>query len=112
MREIIGQDDAALAELIASFLTEGSKLCAVLSRAMSDRNSAELGRAAHTMKSSARDFGALELASACKDLEARVVSKDPQDVSGLVTRIEKEFHRTEIALRAIQASDSQGNIVP
>lgn len=112
LREIIGQDDAALAELITSFLTEGSKLCTVLSRAKADKNLAELGRAAHTMKSSARDFGALELASACKDLEARVVAQDPGDVSDLVTRIENEFHRAEIALRAIQASDSQGKILP
>lgn len=68
--EIIGGDRAALAELIGSFLDEGPDLMARIEGAARDGDAEALRRAAHTMKSSAADFGAVELSRLCHAMEA------------------------------------------
>ena len=68
--EIIGGDRTALAELIGSFLDEGPDLIARIEGAARDGDAEALRRAAHTMKSSAADFGAMELSRLCHALEA------------------------------------------
>lgn len=70
LSEVIGGDPAALAELIESFLTESPGLIARIEAAARDGDAEGLRRAAHTMKSSAADFGALALSHLCQTMEA------------------------------------------
>ena len=67
--ELIGGDHASLAELIESFLNESPLLLAQLQQAAGAGDRTSLGRAAHTLKSSARDFGASKLSASCEVLE-------------------------------------------
>ena len=69
MRELIGGGKDDLAEILQSFIDEAEPLAeSVLAAARGGRLDT-LGRAAHTIKSSARDFGDTELAALCADIE-------------------------------------------
>ena len=67
--DMIGGDPAALSELIESFLDEGPGLIGRVEKAAADADADALRQAAHTMKSSAADFGAMELARLCREME-------------------------------------------
>ena len=56
--DVIGENPDLLAELIESFLEEAPLLLDQMQRAADSSDRVVLGRAAHTLKSSARDFGA------------------------------------------------------
>ena len=99
--EVIGGEKAALAELIESFLDEAPKLLARLKEASDNSDPESFRRAAHTMKSSARDFGAKNLAELCRDLEDRGMSGHMEGVSALVAGVDGEFQKAEAALQAV-----------
>ena len=69
--DTIGGDREALGELIESFLEEGPDLIAKIEDAVRNGDAEGLRQAAHTMKSSAADFGALELSHLCREIEAK-----------------------------------------
>ena len=61
--ELIGGDVDSLYELIQGYIDEAPVLAQNLTNGMSDVEL--LGRTAHTLKSSSRDFGALALSDLC-----------------------------------------------
>ena len=65
----IGGDPELLCELIESYLTEATALTENFKRAVADMDSKAIRMAAHTIKSSARDFGGIELAELCQKVE-------------------------------------------
>lgn len=69
LREAIGDDDEVLADILQSFVDEAGPLAEALLTAARDGDLAVIGRAAHTLKSSARDLGDAPLADVCADLE-------------------------------------------
>src|SRR5262245_55154219 len=71
MRELIGGDKDVLAEILQSFIDEAEALAESALSAARDGKLDTLARAAHTIKSSARDFGDAELAALCADVELR-----------------------------------------
>ncbi|MBN8629521.1 MAG: response regulator [Rhodobacterales bacterium] len=68
--EVIGGDREALKELVRSFLEDGPDLVDRLRAAAAAGDADAMRRAAHTLKGSATDFGALGLAALCRDIEA------------------------------------------
>ena len=68
LRDVLGGDDDALAGLIDSYLAEAPKLIEALNEAADSDDLDNFRRAAHTLKSSSRDFGITGLA----DLSARL----------------------------------------
>jgi histidine phosphotransfer protein HptB len=71
MREVIGGDKDLLAEILQSFIDEAEPLAQSVLAAAREGRLDTLGRAAHTIKSSARDFGDSALAALCADVELR-----------------------------------------
>lgn len=69
LRELVGGESALLAELIDSYLTETPILLLRLRHALAEADPAELRMAAHTLKSSSADFGAMQLAELSRELE-------------------------------------------
>jgi HPt (histidine-containing phosphotransfer) domain-containing protein len=76
LQEIVGGEEADLVELIDSFLEEAPGLVAALAAAQQAADLAGARRAAHSLKSNARDMGASELAELCARLEAQCVAGD------------------------------------
>ena len=105
--DVIGGERAALAELVESFLGEGPKLLAHLKEASDNSDPESFRRAAHTMKSSARDFGAKHLAELCRDLEDRGRSGKLEGVAELVASIQSEYEKAEAGLRGVLADNRE-----
>jgi HPt (histidine-containing phosphotransfer) domain-containing protein len=70
LREIVGGEESDLIELIDAFLGEAPDIVAALMAAHAASDLVAGRRAAHSLKSNARDMGAIELAEICVRLEA------------------------------------------
>ena len=69
MREAIGGDESVLADILQSFVEEADTLAIQLQHTPASLTPGAVARIAHTIKSSARDFGDDELAGLCATLE-------------------------------------------
>lgn len=67
--EAIGGDPEDLRELISDFRSEAPELVARIREAAAEGDIESLRIAAHTLKSNARDFGAMRLSALCEELE-------------------------------------------
>ncbi len=103
LRKLVGEDDAALHELVQSFLDETPPLLAELHRAVETGDMGLLRRAAHTLKSSSLDFGAVDLSELCRQLEALGKAGRVQGAMDLVAQVDMEYGRVREALKGIHA---------
>lgn len=91
--EVVGGDPALLPVLLDSFREEAPKLMTNLTEgAAGDR--AQLRRAAHTLKSSAKDFGLTRLAALCTELE-QMARAEGGDATELVAETVAEWRARE-----------------
>lgn len=102
--EVIGGEHDLLVELIDSFLEEAPPLLAGMRQALAQEDAIELRRTAHTIKSSATDFGAARLAELCQELEDMGKTGTLAGAAALVAQIEIEYEHVKVALD--QARDS------
>jgi PAS domain S-box-containing protein len=94
-------DPVFVRKLISTFLNDAPGLVGTLRSSLEQCNSEELRRAAHTLKSNGRTFGATALASLSEELELSARTGSLVSAGDLVTRIEKEYARVEGALGAL-----------
>jgi two-component system, sensor histidine kinase and response regulator len=69
LRTATGDDDEFIADLIATYVGEGSEHIRAMADAISAGDVAGLVRPAHTLKSSSASIGALRLAAMCRGIE-------------------------------------------
>jgi PAS domain S-box-containing protein len=100
LRDLVDGDEAALAELIDSFLTETPPLLVRLRRALEAGDTAGVRMAAHTLKSSSKDFGALALSQLGQELEALGKAGTLAGVAERVAQVEAEYEPVKAALEA------------
>jgi HPt (histidine-containing phosphotransfer) domain-containing protein len=100
LTEMTGGDPEFLAELIDTFLEDGSRLLAEIQAAAANGDAATLRRAAHTLKSNGRTFGAAALGELCQELETRAAAGQLAEVEGLVGRVAAEYTAAAAALTA------------
>jgi HPt (histidine-containing phosphotransfer) domain-containing protein len=91
-------DPAFVADLVDTFLREAPVLVAGLKTARQSGDAEEVRRAAHTLKSNARTFGAAGLANLRQELENTAKRQVMSEAAGLVTNIEDEYARVASAL--------------
>ena len=99
--EVIGGEKELLIELIDSFLQEAPPLLNTMREALENEDSGGLRMTAHTLKSSGNDFGAVEFARLCQDLEDLARDGRLEQSATLVEQIEKEYGRVQNALLAV-----------
>jgi len=80
-----------LRELVETFLEEGAEIVAELRASLADEDRSTLHRGAHSLKSSAQDFGATQLAELSARLEARAVNTWPDRAAADVDAIGECF---------------------
>jgi HPt (histidine-containing phosphotransfer) domain-containing protein len=107
--DIVGGDRADLVELIASFLEEAPQILDSMVAAGNAGDAVTVCRAAHTLKSNARDFGAAELFRRCASLETDLAGRQSFDaLAGRVTEIVALWPAVQGALEAeIRALDAE-----
>jgi CheY-like chemotaxis protein/HPt (histidine-containing phosphotransfer) domain-containing protein len=96
--ETATDDPAFVADLIETFRRDAPKLLEAMRSSSEGGDGETLRRAAHTLKSNARTFGAGALADLCEELEATAKAGARVDLIELVHRIEAEFARVDAAL--------------
>ena len=101
LRELGGEDDPGLfVELVNMFLEDTPERMRALSEAMEHSDPLGLERAAHALKSSSANLGALGLSGLFRDIEAAGREKDLTRAASLVARSRSEFERVQAALRS------------
>lgn len=99
LRELSPDDPAFLRELIDVFLADTPARIGEIEQAMAARDAAVLKRAAHTIKGSAGNFGANDLAAAALELETCGRNADFTEAAARLPALRREFDRVAEALR-------------
>jgi signal transduction histidine kinase/CheY-like chemotaxis protein/putative methionine-R-sulfoxide reductase with GAF domain len=94
----IAPSDEAFAQLVGSFIDNGTSLLAQLADAAGNGDTDLLRRTAHTLKSNGASFGATELAELCGALEAQARDDAVIDVDAHVAAIAAAFDGARRAL--------------
>lgn len=96
--EVIGGEQELLEELIESFIEEAPPLLSRMRQAQIKGDGAGLRLTAHTLKSSANDFGATAFAQLCQELEDLAQAEAMERSAVLVEQIGREYGRVQNAL--------------
>ena len=101
--EVIGGERELLVELIDSFLETAPPLFARLQHGVAQGIAADVRAAAHTIKSSSNDFGAIRLAELCQELEDMGKAGALEGAAELAAMAEEEYGRVVVALEIERA---------
>ena len=106
--EMTGGDLGFVDELVDTYVEEGRSLVERLRAAVADGSSDELLRAAHSLKSSSLNVGALALGEQCRVVEAEARAGGVTDPAGAVEAIAAAFEEARAALLAQRESRTPG----
>jgi CheY-like chemotaxis protein/HPt (histidine-containing phosphotransfer) domain-containing protein len=76
LQSMFGDDPDTIREIMQGFIEPSQKIVADIEAAFASRSAADIGAAAHKLKSAARSIGANALADLCQSLEAAGKSDD------------------------------------
>ena len=99
LKESTGED--FISELVDAFLDDAPALISQMRSALADKNAEVFRRAAHSMKSNAATFGAMELSALARELEA-LARENNLEVGNRVDLIESEFQVVKNELEALK----------
>ena len=91
-----------LPALIENFFKDAVKLQEQARQAVEQHQPDDLRRAAHTLKSNARNFGATTLANSCQELEQQAKNGVFENAEELLTQIESEYEHVRSALENLR----------
>jgi HPt (histidine-containing phosphotransfer) domain-containing protein len=91
-----------VAELVDTFIEEGPGMLAELRAARAECNAERFRRAAHSLKSNGRTFGAMKLTALAREFELEGLDADPtRDVARLAA-LDTEYTRVVTELKALR----------
>jgi HPt (histidine-containing phosphotransfer) domain-containing protein len=100
LRDTTGAEFAA--ELLDTFIEEGPGMLAELRAARAEGNAERFRRAAHSLKTNGRTFGAVKLTALAREFELKGLDADPtRDVAGLAA-LEAEYARATAELKVLR----------
>ncbi len=100
LEEIADGDAEFMAELLSQYLQDAVVLVEALAPALSEGNAEALERAAHTLKSSSANVGAMTLSDLSEDLQRIGRSGELGDAGEKVPAAEAEFIRVTDELKS------------
>jgi histidine phosphotransfer protein HptB len=100
LRAVVGGGEEDLIEIISSFLEEAPQLMASLLQSTQVPDLATMRRAAHSIKSNARDMGATDLANICARIET-LAAQGSSEAASEVGRADSALKDAVIELRVI-----------
>lgn len=98
LRDSVGGDDAFVADLVATYLTEGAEHIAEMEAAAAD--AAAIVRPAHSMKSSSAALGAARMSSISRDIEFAGREGRAEGLAASVQEARAAWEATVAELRA------------
>jgi CheY-like chemotaxis protein len=97
---------ALLPKLIDDFFKESVKLQEQARQTLEQGKFEDLRRAAHTLKSNAKNFGATVLGELCQEVESLAKAGTSEGVADLLIKIETEYPKVRAALEIIRGNPS------
>jgi HPt (histidine-containing phosphotransfer) domain-containing protein len=91
-----------IAELIEIFLADAPQRLHDISKGLSSGDLKTVERAAHTLKSSSANIGAVGLSNLCREMEQIAREKKLDAIPPLFTRSKEAMHEVQSALEAIK----------
>jgi PAS domain S-box-containing protein len=85
-------------KVINLYLNESQSLCKTIHEAVGTGDPQTLSKAAHSLKSSSANVGALKLASLCKELEMLGRSNSTDNAQDIVNQMDIEYQRVIVSL--------------
>lgn len=103
LRELGGSEDPGLlAELIDLFLSDAPGRLRDVEEGLAKGEIARVERAAHTLKSSSANIGAMNLSAICKRIEELARKKESAGIAPLLAEGTRSYSEAETALRALK----------
>jgi class 3 adenylate cyclase/HPt (histidine-containing phosphotransfer) domain-containing protein len=100
--QVIGEEDQELIdELVISFYETGNVLLQDILQAYEKQDSVALHQAAHTLKSSSANLGAVQVSDLCKKIEKIAKSGEIEKISALLPILEKEYKQATYVLSSL-----------
>jgi HPt (histidine-containing phosphotransfer) domain-containing protein len=99
LKESTGAD--FIGELVDAFLDDAPTLISQMRSALATKNAEAFRRAAHSMKSNAATFGAMELSALARELET-LARENNLEVGNRVDLIEAEFQQVKSELLSLK----------
>jgi len=96
-----GDNDEFLREIVGIFLEDTPLRLAELDQSLTTGDLTKFARAAHSIKGSSSNLGAMALRAAAEKLENRARSGGLADIADLVDMVKTEFDRAASALKAL-----------
>lgn len=93
-----GGDPGFLTELINSYFASSSELFAQMQKALAENNIDEFRRAAHSLKSTSANLGALRLSSLARELEQMGLVGQLDGAAGKIARAQREYAMVQAEL--------------
>ena len=100
LRNTTGAEFAA--ELADTFIEEAPGMLAELRAAHADGNAERFRRAAHSLKSNGRIFGAVKLTTLAREFELKGLDADPAGDVACLAALEAEYVRAAAELKALR----------
>lgn len=102
LRELGGEDDPGLLkELIEMFLQDAPKRIGEIQTALAENDIKLLERAAHTLKSSSANLGAMGLSRICREIEEHARKRESAAIPALYAESTRVYQDVASALRSI-----------
>ncbi len=98
-----GDDLDFLNELMETYFQDALRSVAAMRAALGDGQAPDFRRAAHSMKSNSANFGALQLAALCKELEEMGKVGCLEGAEAKIAAVEAEYAQVKAALEQKQA---------
>ena len=98
LMELVGNDPEVFTELAQSFLDEGPEVISDMKVAAESGALDKVRRGAHSIKANATDFGALDLAALCRQVENDLRDGEIIDAVAATAEIDIEFAKVSKAL--------------
>ena len=99
LREMVGGDEAFLAEMVDTFVDDAPRLVAEMRSTAAAGDTVSLRRAAHSLKSNCRTFGAARLGEMCQQIEERAKNAETDGFTPQIDEIETAFPLVFAALQ-------------
>lgn len=99
LARLVGEDTDEFLDMMAPiFLEDTVNLMQSLKDAVQTQDAPGIHHAAHTLKGTSASMGMVSLSALCRDLEAMAKLEQIQDAPKILSQIEVEYHRVQIAL--------------
>jgi len=101
-----GQPDV-VEKFFTMFLKSSERLMQSLETGLENEDYQAVSVAAHTLKSSSANLGAIDFSAACKQLEADAKSGSPEDIKSLVLSISHQYQGLKTVLMQYKATENE-----